>query len=138
MLTPTDAAGWNVRDHLTHLVAWADGVAALLRREARWEAMGVPPEVVNRHDVDEINAVIVVQNRNIKPADARIQLIYAHQGVVTAMNALTDADLMRPYDHFVAPFDSDKGHPIYGYILGNTAHHYDEHTPWVEAIVAKH
>jgi len=35
-LGPKDVAGWNVRDHLTHLAVWADGVAALLlRREER-------------------------------------------------------------------------------------------------------
>lgn len=29
MTARTESAGWNRRDHLTHLAAWADGIAAL-------------------------------------------------------------------------------------------------------------
>jgi len=52
-----DAAGWTVRDHLTHLAAWADGVAALLRREDRWAAMGltIAPSPGDDLDYDTIN-----------------------------------------------------------------------------------
>jgi uncharacterized protein (TIGR03083 family) len=137
MVTPTDAAGWTVRDHLTHLAAWADGIAALLRREDRWAAMGLTMEIGEEYDksVDAMNAEIAQQQRHLTPAEARARLIAAHEQVVAAMDALSDAELAAPYGRYVAPFTSERGHPVFGYVIGNTSHHYEEHAPWIEAIV---
>jgi hypothetical protein len=137
MLVPVDAAGWNVRDHVTHLAVWADGIAAIARREDRWHAMGLAmtnPEG-DEPDYDRLNAQIVAQHRQLSPAQARAWLIAAHERVTAAMEALTEADLAAPYERFVAPYTGTWGHPIAEYILGNTEDHYDEHTAWIRAIV---
>jgi hypothetical protein len=137
MLIPKDTAGWNVRDHIVHLAVWADGIAALLRREDRWKAMGLVmdnPEG-DEPDYDLMNMQIAEQHRQVKPAQARAWLIEAHDRVLKAMDILTDDDLSAPYERFVAPYTGNWGHPIAEYILGNTEDHYDEHTPWVRAIV---
>lgn len=135
MRGPVDDQGWNVRDHLTHLAVWADGIAALLRRESRWEAMGLgiaEPEA--EPDYDLLNAALVVQHRHLTAVGARAWVIEAHTRVSAAMDGLTDAELGMPYDRFVAPFTGDEGRPISEYILGNTEDHYDEHTPWIREL----
>ena len=137
LLGPTDAAGWTVRDHLTHLAVWADGIAALLRHQDRWAAMGLlmdNPED-DEPDYDRLNRHIVEQHRHLSPVQARAWLIAAHQRVVDALEALNESELSAPYERFVAPYTGDWGHPIAEYILGNTEDHYTEHMPWVLAIV---
>ena len=137
MLEPKDAAGWNVRDHLMHLAAWADGIAALLRREDRWAAMGLTIEnpYDNEHDFDTMNEQIVVQHRHLSPAEARDWLVAAHERVAKAIAPLSEADLALTYNRFVAPFTSDGGRPVWGYVAGNTFGHYQEHTSWIREIV---
>ncbi len=39
--TPTDASGWTVKDHLTHLAIWEDGIYGLLMGHSRREQMGI-------------------------------------------------------------------------------------------------
>jgi hypothetical protein len=137
MTGPRDAAGWNVCDHVTHLAVWADGIAALLRREDRWKAMGLDmgdPEG-DEPDYDSLNAQLVERSRHLTPGEARAWLAAAHERARQAMEALTEAELSAPYERFVAPFTGDWGYPIAEYLLGNTEDHYEEHTPWMLAIV---
>src|SRR5688572_25512497 len=50
--------GWSVKDHLAHLAMWEVGMAALLRKQPRWEAMGLDREAVAQHDTHVMNAII--------------------------------------------------------------------------------
>lgn len=131
----TDAVGWTVRDHLVHLAVWADGIAALLRREDRWARMGLdlPNLESDDLDYDALNQAIREQHLGLSPSEARSWLVAAH-GRAAALDGLSDADLLLPYDRFVAPFTENTGHPVWGYVEGNTAEHYDEHLPWLLAI----
>src|SRR5687768_10007018 len=52
------ADGWSVKDHLAHLAMWEVGMAALLRRQPRWEAMGLDRESVNLHDTHSMNVIL--------------------------------------------------------------------------------
>jgi hypothetical protein len=135
MLEPKDAVGWNVRDHITHLAAWAEGIAALMRREDRWAAMGISEEIAQSHAFDQMNEAIVVQHRHLSPLEARSWLVAAHERVVAALAPLTDADLELTYDRFVAPFTSDGGRPVWNYVAGNSFGHYQEHTTWIGEIM---
>lgn len=133
---PKDAAGWNVRDHITHLAAWADGVAALLRREDRWAAMGVPRSIPEGEhvDYDTINEQIAEQHRARSAFAARELLRDAHARLAAAVESLSDEQLAWPYDRFVAPFTGGEGRAIVEYIAGNHYDHFEEHLPWLLAI----
>jgi hypothetical protein len=137
MLSPRDAAGWNIRDHVTHLAVWAEGIAALLRREDRWKAMGLSIDDSEDKELDynSVNGQIAERHQQVSPERARAWLIEAHEQVVRAMDELTEADLAAPYERFVAPYTGNRGRPIAEYILGNTEDHYEEHTAWMRAIV---
>lgn len=136
LLGPRDAVGWNIRDHLVHLAVWADGIAALLRREDRWAAMGVTlsEREGEAHDYDLINEQIANQHRTLSPTEARNWLIAAHGRLAAALEPLNDAALAEPYDRYVAPFSGQTGDPIVRYIANNTYEHYAEHLPWIQAI----
>ena len=132
---PTDAGGWNVRDHVAHMAVWADGMAALLRRENRWAAMGLDITDADRERLgsDGVNDLVVDRHRNLTPNEAKEWLLEAHARVASAVESLTDEDLVRPYGNFATPPD-DGGRPIFQYIAGNTFGHYEEHVPWIESI----
>lgn len=133
MTGPKDAAGWNVRDHLTHLAVWANGISALLRREDRWAAMGVPRSTPEGNDVDydAINEQIAERHRHLSASETRELLVAAHRRLVEAVEGLADEQLGWPYDRFVAPFSGTEGRPIVEYIAGNDYDHFAEHLDWL-------
>lgn len=132
---PTDEGGWNVRDHVAHLAVWADGMAALLRKENRWAAMGLDITDADRERLgsDGVNDLVVDRHRDLTPTEAKAWLLEAHARVASAVESLTDDDLMRPYGNFATPPD-EKGRPVFSYVAGNTFEHYEEHIPWIESI----
>jgi Protein of unknown function (DUF1706) len=136
MSEPQDAAGWAVKDHVAHLAAWQNGIAALLEGKSRPEAMGISAEVwANHADYDALNAIIFEAARGDTPAQAMQQLQATYARLVNAITALpVDAALMKPYREYDPTSDQER--PIIEYIMGNTAGHYEEHLPWMQAIVA--
>lgn len=129
---PTDAAGWTAKDHVIHMAMWEAGIAAILEGKSRPAAMGID-EATWALDTDEVNAAIQKQNQHLTVEEVTRTFRLVHERLLNAINALTDEDLMRPYTHF----DSTIAHndPIVWYIVGNSYGHYEEHRPWMEAIV---
>ncbi|HWQ15290.1 MAG TPA: maleylpyruvate isomerase N-terminal domain-containing protein [Roseiflexaceae bacterium] len=139
---PTDAAGWTMRDHLTHLAAWADGITALLTGQDRWAAMGATPTLMSdaatseaRLDFDVINEQIAARYRGLSAAQARALVVAAHQRLAAAVDGLRDEQLAWPYRRFAAPVVGDGSRPIADYIAGDTYEHYAEHLGWMQSIV---
>ena len=61
----------------------------------------------------------------------------AHQRLVEAIQSLTDDDLKRSYDYYAqkpAADDSPDRMVIWS-VVGNSYGHYEEHQPWIDAIV---
>lgn len=133
--TPTD---WSVKDHLAHLAAWENGIVYLLRKQNRWEGMGLEPQFVYDHDEDEINDKIYHQHRDDSFADVMAYFENAHQGMVEAVGRMTDEELAQSYS-FYQPDEpgEDRGYPITRWIAGNSFDHYAEHRPWIEARIAR-
>jgi hypothetical protein len=135
----TDAQGWTPKDHLAHLAPWALGIAALLRRQPRWAAMGLPDQIYRTHDVDQANELLHEQSKDRPLTGVLLELADAHQQVLLAVAPLSDADLLRPYAYYQpgpvgAPF-TDNDRPIIGWILGNTVEHYREHLAWLSELI---
>jgi hypothetical protein len=131
----TDAQGWTVKDHLTHLAAWERLMAYLLRGQARHEGLGIPEATYRRAGVDAINAAIRDQYRD-RSLDGAMALFHdAHRQLLAALEPLSYDDLLRPRSHFLPgePGDDD-GRPILAGVLHNTAEHYVEHLAWIEAL----
>jgi hypothetical protein len=135
-----DGAGWTVKDHLAHLIAWQNGMTALLQFQPRWPAMGLTAEFVQQHEgaFDEMNHAIYEQHKD-KPAETILAL---RQESDTAfrqtIDALSDEQLRRPYSHYQPDEPGeDNGEPIMNWVAGNSALHIAEHLAWMNAIVAR-
>jgi uncharacterized protein (TIGR03083 family) len=130
---PSDAVGWTVRDHLIHLATGDAGIVALLNGTSRIAAMGVDSLTWETGDDDLINDVIRQRYQSLPLPDVLALLRQSHEHLVQKIASMSDADLVRPYQDFDP--DSDQTGPVVGWIVGNSFRHYDEHLPWMAAII---
>lgn len=133
---PTDAAGWTATDHVFHLAVWTGSMLAVIEGRPRWEAMGVSEETWSTiaDGYDEINADIQRRHRDGSPPEARRALEAAHRALLDHVATMTEAELSLPYSHF-QPWATGQDDPMYAYVRGNTAEHYDEHREYIEVLV---
>jgi len=125
--------GWSVKVHLAHISAWEASLAALLRKQDRAEAMGVPPEVWDRHDTDAINDLLAGRAGAQPAVGVAAAFRATHADLMALLESLTAAELEMPYSHY-QPADPDPDtRPVAGWVHGNTWDHYDEHLGWLEA-----
>jgi uncharacterized protein (TIGR03083 family) len=132
---PTDAAGWTVKDHLIHLVPWQDGISAILEQqgETRAAAMGLDAATWGK-DMDEVNAIMQQQSRDLPMETVLERLQGAHQRMLKVVMSLPEEALFYPYKHYDPT--STYTDPIIGWIVGDGYEHYAEHIPWMQAIVS--
>ena len=128
-MTEPGVGGWSVKDELAHLAAWARGLAALVRKQPRYPPMGLPADAApHKAGIERMNETIYANNRDVPLAEVLEELRAAHEDVLAAVSALSDEDLVRPYDSFQPQDKRPDGHtPILWRIAGNTFGHYAEH-----------
>jgi len=136
MIAPGADGGWSVKDHLAHLTTWEAGIAALLRREPRWAAMGLDDAIVRQNDEAEVNAIIDQHNKDRVLPDVLADFEQTHRDLLAVLGQLTFDDLLKTYSHYQPGEPGvDSGRPILAWIAGNTYEHYAEHEDWVRAVV---
>jgi hypothetical protein len=127
-LSRADENGWAIRDYLAHLAGWERSLIGLLDGRSRLEAMDITV-VDDDHDTDAINARLLDQSRRLTPSMVLQTFAETHQQLMTLLAGLSDEDMPRPYSHF-QPGDLPYNHqPVWGWIVGNTIGHYEEHRP---------
>ncbi len=128
-----DHAGWTIKDHIVHIAFWEIGIAALLKKQSRTDAMGF---AANMWDMgtDAINAAIQTRSRSLSWVEVKAMMEETHEQLLTAIDTLTDEDLTRPYNYFDPAADISE--PVLEYIVGNSFGHYEEHLPWMRAMIA--
>lgn len=125
--------GWSVKVHLAHVSGWETSLAALLRKQDRAAAMGVPPEMWERHDTDTINEMLA-RRAEARPAeDVRSAFTATHADLVTLLDSFTTEDLGKPYSHYQPHDPTPNAQPVAGWVHGNTWDHYNEHIGWIES-----
>lgn len=133
-----DAGGWAVKDHLYHLAVWERGIRYLLQGLPRHEGMELTWQQYRELDADGMNAVIFEKNRDRSLQDV-LQVFHAeHETMVDylASPVITWDDLQKPFNHYAPDDPVEHGdQPVLFWVFGNTAGHFDEHQPWIEAIL---
>jgi uncharacterized damage-inducible protein DinB len=139
LVTAGPYEGWSVKDHLAHLAAWERGIAALLRRAPRYEAMGVDRDTyLNARSADDVNAVIHAATKDRPLADVLASLKSAQEELLDALAPLSDDDLRKTYSYYQPDEPGeDSGAPIVKWVAGNTYEHYAEHQEWLGASVSQ-
>jgi uncharacterized damage-inducible protein DinB len=106
--TPTDAAGWTIKDHLAHLAAWQIGIAALLQGKPRWQAMGLSDAFVARaKDFDPINDAMRRKHARLSMREALDFLSNADAQFLFALSNIGASDFAKPYSAFSGEAPAD-------------------------------
>ncbi len=117
---------WSVQDLIAHLAYWEGFVLTL------FAALRAGKTLEPFHDLDLLNAQILVQGRKetLPNLLSREQETYAR--LLTLLAEATEAELFHP-EHFPAT----EGRALVGFVLDNTAGHYDEHLPDLTACLQR-
>jgi hypothetical protein len=132
--TIKDTQGWAVKDHLVHLAAWERSTVFFLQGQPRHIGLGIDQALYRDGSVDEVNAAIFQQHKEMPLNEAMEQLHNVHQQLLQLLQPLTEADLRKPYREFLADEPGDERLAI-DVIYGNTSEHYKEHLEWIETLV---
>jgi len=136
LVAPGPYEGWSVKDHLAHLAAWEQGIAALLQGRPRYAAMGVDEPTYLTAGTDAINAAVYERNKDGPLREVLADFRQTQRDLLAALAALSDADLLKTYSHYQPDEPGkDRGEPVLKWIVGNTYEHYAEHQAWIEALV---
>ncbi len=140
LTVPTDAAGWSAQDHVIHIADWERSLIPFLNRENRWPTMGVDEATWKEASWDKINGIMQQRSKDKTVEEARAYADEAHQQLVNKIKLLADEDLYRPYHYYQTNYyqtGSQYDTPAINLLQDDTYHHYEEHMPWIAAIVAK-
>ncbi|KPL85324.1 ClbS/DfsB family four-helix bundle protein [Herpetosiphon geysericola] len=132
MTSPSDAAGWTIKDHAIHIALWEKSILGLLNSESRWGSIDID-EAVWQQGFETVNQVLYQRHRDLPLAEVYATLAANHEALVARIAQLSDQDLLRPHREFQAGSTNDE--PIIGWIVGDTCDHYAEHLPWMQAIL---
>ncbi len=132
---PTDAAGWTAQDHVIHIADWERSLIPFLNKENRLPVLGIDAATWAEGDWDKINGIMQQRSKNLSVEEARAYADQAHAQLVNKIKMLADEDLYRLYNYYQPESKYDT--PMIELLQDDTYHHYEEHTPWIKAIVAK-
>ncbi|HYP39486.1 MAG TPA: ClbS/DfsB family four-helix bundle protein [Chloroflexia bacterium] len=135
---PQDAEGWTAKDHVIHMTAWERSVVFFLQGKPRHEGLGVEEQLYQTGDDDAINAVVYEQRKDLPLADALAQFQDVHSQLLNLLQPLSDADLQKPYRHYLPNEPSDGAdRKAFDVIYANTADHFREHLGWIRALTGE-
>jgi uncharacterized protein (TIGR03083 family) len=129
---PTDAAGWTVKDFISHLAAWEDGVCKVLQKQPFRVAMDIAQATWARGE-DAQNEIVRQRYRGWPMDEVMRHFQRVHERLLAQINSMTDEELRRSYRDY--DVEATQNVPIVEKIIGNSFGHYAEHIPWIEALV---
>jgi hypothetical protein len=135
MTGPVDHAGWTIRDHLAHLVAWEASVVGILRDgQTQDVTMGVDRVLWEAGDLDAVNEQIRQRTADQSLAEVMADLRATHRELLAVLDTVTIGRLGERWADAVG--DASRAPSLMQKVLGNTVEHYPEHGEWIAGIAA--
>lgn len=136
MTAQQDAQGWTVKDHVSHLTAWERSARYFIQGKPRYQALGVDERLFLEGDEDKINAAIQERQRDTPVARVLDEFRQEHRQLMALLESLNDDDLQKTERDFYPDSPSQAAErTAISVIYSNTAHHYQEHQRWLEALI---
>ena len=129
----SDYAGWSAKDHLYHLALAEGRLLALLDRKPIHEYLGVDRDTYKQGD-DAVNAAVHRRTHGLPLVEVLAFWRQNHAQVMERIRAAPESELRRPFNEYQPEDDLREGMVMLSLIY-NTFHHYEEHFPWIAAIL---
>ena len=130
-----DAQGWNVKDHLTHIIAWEQSIIFFLQGKPRHEAVGIDEAFFASQDYDGQNEAIRRQRESASIREVLAQMQKTHGELMELVNPLSEADLNRPFRSYPPDTPAADRRSVMSLIQGDTSEHFSEHLAWIKTLV---
>ncbi len=130
-LTDCAPGEWAIKDHLAHIAAWEEFLLAnQFQGRSPLEVLAFRPEVIERHDENEMNALFWERGRARPAADLLAASRDTHAALVQALALATESDLQTP-TRSIGPQVQTR----LTWTVWNTYEHYEEHRRTIQAKV---
>jgi hypothetical protein len=93
MTNALDEGGWSIKDHLAHVAVWQRHGLALITSQPAHEAFGLDEKTYSQSSIDEINAVVHVQNKDRPLAEVLNDFRQTHDEVLTTIGRMDEGHL---------------------------------------------
>jgi hypothetical protein len=130
-----DNSGWNVKDHLTHIIAWEQSIIFHFQGRPRHQAVGLDEAFFASRDFDGQNEAIRSQREHLALNEVLAQLRQTHGDLMEFVRPLTDADLARPFRDYPPETPASDRPSLMDLIRGDTSDHFNEHLGWIKTLV---
>lgn len=129
---PGVEGGWSVKEIVAHVAAWEEAAVLRLEAAARGETPAHPIYDNHAQSIDERNAQIDAQFRDLAAPEVlnRDRQLYAR--LVSAVQALPEDALTDPHR-----FAWSNGEPLLAFVAGDSYEHYQEHGDAIRAWLNK-
>jgi hypothetical protein len=135
-LDPQDAAGWSVRDHVSHVTQWDVAVVELFRDGVPMQqSLGIPDEEWTLDNYDPMNERI--RQRFV---DDSIETVKADRDatwldLLLVLKHLSDEQLAAPPGDAGLNVGDESAPTLLEELVGYLGGHYDEHLGYIRLIV---
>lgn len=137
LVGPTGAAGWTVRDHITHVTAWEATLSAALTGRPQHEALGIPKAVFENPDIDITNEHIRAAHAHLAGREAVSEALVGHDTFIDVLQTLPADVVARPMSDFVAVrTEAGARASVALWIWGDSGEHYPLHLEYIGRILA--
>lgn len=127
--------GWSVKDHLAHLAGWERSLLLLLQRRPRHGPLGLTAaEYAAEPEVDVMNDRLHTSRRDWRLSFVLTDFQSVHEELTALLGRMTEAELLLGYSEYEPGGERD-GRPIWGWVVGNTCGHFDEHFAAIDALL---
>jgi hypothetical protein len=131
-LAPSNAAGWNVRDHVGHVAIWLRAETALLGSGIPIpETTGLPQAIWDSGDTDAINDWFRQSIVTKSPADVRIERDDAFPKLFDVVSGIPEEKLSKPARESGLE-NSDR--PLLEVMSENYGLHFEDHRAQIEEL----
>jgi hypothetical protein len=125
--TPLDG-GWSPKDHLAHLAQWTRVLLDFrIDHRSPHEVMGLPVEMIERWNFDEMNAALLERDRARSMDAVTEELKAAYAELVKRLKSM-------PFEALTRQVEAGEGQPrLLERVLAYSAEHYAEHRGSIQA-----
>ena len=123
---------WSIKDILVHLTTWQGRSSSILEAAQCGKVPRPDPPIHNDEEMNAFNDGVFAANRSRPLAEVRRDFQAMYQRFHASVAALSENDLFEE-----ARFSWMDGRPLWHNVAGNGFGHYQEHEPFIAALLAQ-